>query len=102
MRLTIVKEDSLVIIDNYPIRFDLTPFNLSRNFWALQWYGDEGEVEYLDHNEIIYDLTEYQLIIGEYHRLQEALEMQPEPMPYPDIRKDPGVDNEAINHANTE
>lgn len=102
MRVTIVKEDSLVIIDNYPIRFDLTPFNLSRNFWALQWYGEEGETEYLDHNQKIDDLTPYQPIIDEYNRLKEALENQPEPKPHPEPRPeaeskpetDPGLDKE--------
>ena len=92
MRMTIVKEDNLVIIDNYPITFDLTPFLLPKTFWAMQWYEDFGEEEYLDRNEIIHNLYPYQPIIDEYKRLKELIDNQPGPKPYPGT--DPGVDED--------
>ena len=39
MRLTIVKDDNLVIVDKRAIRFDLAPYDLPEKFHALQWYG---------------------------------------------------------------
>lgn len=80
MRVTIVRDDNLVIIDQRPIHFDLAPFALPAHLRALQWRGDQGEIEYDDGtlNEVIDDLTPYQPIIDEYHRLT-ALEDQPPP-----------------------
>ncbi len=77
---TIVKDDNLVIVDQHPIRFDLTPFYLAENFHALQWYRDYGEEEFNDGtlNHSIDDMSSYQPIIDEYNRLKE-IEDNPTP-----------------------
>ena len=47
MRITIIKADSLVMVDGFAISgIDLS--SLPANFHALQWYGENGEVEYVD------------------------------------------------------
>lgn len=68
MRLTIVKDDGLVIIDGL-VMMGIDTSALPSNFHALQWYGDKGEVEYTDpqtgmhQNEPIDDITPYQAFI---------------------------------------
>ncbi|WP_252180219.1 phage tail assembly chaperone [Endozoicomonas sp. 4G] len=104
MRLTIVKDDNLVIIDKRAIRFDLSPFKLPDNFHALQWYGKElppakpsythvmntetlsgtfkpGEIEFNDgtNNKLITDVDEFQPIIDEYMRLAKIEDNPSEP-----------------------
>ena len=44
MRLTIVKDDNTVIVDGERHAVDLS--DLSADFHALQWAGEDGEVEY--------------------------------------------------------
>ena len=81
MRLTIIKDDNLVIIEKRPIRFDLSPYELPENFHTLQWNNDFGEEEYNDGtpNKSIGDFTPYQPIIDEYMRLQEIEDNPPPP-----------------------
>ena len=81
MRLTIVKDDNLVIIDQHSIQFDLTPFLLAENFHALQWYEDHGEEEFNDGtaNKEITDISPYQPIIDEYERLKDIEDNPPPP-----------------------
>lgn len=81
MRVTIVKDDNLVIIDKHPIRFDLSPFHLPKNFHALQWNGSNGEEEFNDgtHNKTITSLKDYSPILDEYMRLDELEDNPPEP-----------------------
>ena len=81
MRVTIVKDDNLVIIEKRPIRFDLSPYGLPKKFHALQWDNDFGEEEYNDGttNKSIGDLSRYQPIIDEYMRLQEIEDNPPPP-----------------------
>ena len=80
MQLTLVKDDSLVIVDQRLIRFDLTPFNLPDNLHAVQWYKDNGEEEFNDGtpNNPINDISPYQPIIDEHERLK-AIEDNPPP-----------------------
>lgn len=81
MRLTIVKDDNLVILEKHPIKFDLTPFNLPKNFHALQWYNEQGEEEFNDGtpNKKITSLNDYHSILDEYMRLADIEDTQPEP-----------------------
>ena len=65
MRLTIIPSDKVVIKDGkalHGLNFTLAGIR------AVQWYGNKGEVEYLDGspNEIIDDLSPYQSIIDIY------------------------------------
>lgn len=46
MKVTIVKEDNAVHVDNEPLNLDLTGVNFPANFWALQWNGSSGHIEY--------------------------------------------------------
>lgn len=84
MRLTIVKDDDLVIVDQHPIRFDLTPFLLPENLHALQWYEDHGEEEFNDGtpNNPINDISPYQPIIDEHSRLKIIEDNPPPPDEY--------------------
>jgi len=46
MRVTIVKEDNVVLVDGEALNFDLSTITLPENFWALQWNGSSGHIEY--------------------------------------------------------
>jgi len=46
MRVTIVKEDNVVLVDGEALNFDLSTITFPENFWALQWNGSSGHVEY--------------------------------------------------------
>ena len=46
MKVTIVKEDNAVHVDNEPLNLDLSGVNFPANFWALQWNGSSGHIEY--------------------------------------------------------
>ncbi|MGY2987726.1 hypothetical protein [Bradyrhizobium sp. USDA 4508] len=45
MRVTIVVDDNLVIIDGRPAKVDLSPLKRDQ-IHAVQWYGAYGEVEF--------------------------------------------------------
>ena len=79
MNITIVFEDNLVIIDNKPQRFDLSPYSFPAAFWALQWRNDQGEIEFnnTEPNQMITELPEWTTaIISEHARLTEQ-DIQP-------------------------
>lgn len=80
MRLTIVKEDNLVLIDRQVQTFDLSGYELPESFWALQWQETSGEIEYTDKNnekiDVLPDWTK--LIIAEHQRLTEEQKLQQE------------------------
>ena len=46
MKLTIVKEDNVVHVDNQALELDLSTITFPENFWALQWNGSSGHIEY--------------------------------------------------------
>jgi hypothetical protein len=46
MKVTIVKEDNKVHVDNNALDIDLTGVAFPENFWALQWNGSSGHIEY--------------------------------------------------------
>ena len=46
MKLTILKEDNMVHVDGKPLELDLSTITFPENFWALQWNGSSGHIEY--------------------------------------------------------
>ena len=83
MRLIIVPEDSLVIVDGVPVNIDLLGFSELIGVHAVQWYGDKGEVEFKDggvSNSIVTDVSPYMDVVAahgvEVVRLAEAAEAQ--------------------------
>jgi hypothetical protein len=51
MRLTIVAEDRFVSIDGLGFfELDLLDCQVPENVWALQWYGDHGQIEFTDNS----------------------------------------------------
>lgn len=46
MKLTIVKEDNMVLVDSHGLELDLSTITFPQNFWALQWNGSSGHIEY--------------------------------------------------------
>lgn len=66
-RVTVVKEDNVVIVDGNIINTcDLS--GLASNIHAIQWDGSSGEIEYNDGtvNEAITSISDYQSIIDEH------------------------------------
>lgn len=89
MRLTVVKEDTLVIIDGIGFRgIDMS--SMSADFWALQWYDTWGEKELIDPdtrvktNVPVDDLSPYQSLIDQWNTRKEESEI-PQPPPEPEI-----------------
>ena len=80
MRLTIVKEDNLVLIDRQVQTFDLSGYELPESFWALQWQETSGEIEYTDkNNEKIDTVPEWtKPIIAKHRRLTEEQKLKQE------------------------
>lgn len=66
MKLTIIKEDQLVAKDGNNLSpIDMT--GLAANFWALQWDGSAGEIEYTDApNETITSISDYQFMVDRF------------------------------------
>ena len=85
MDVTIVEDDDLVIVDGYPLNFDLLSFYRPPGFWALQWRekNNSGEIEYRNKpNEKIYSLNDFHPIINEHQRLKkEKEEEENKPVP---------------------
>ena len=75
MRLTIIPNDKVVIKDG--LAFHGLNFTLA-NIRAIQWYGNKGEVEYLDGspNAVIDDITPYQSIVDIYNAEKAKLEAE--------------------------
>lgn len=75
MRLTIVKDDNIIIKDNRPISVNLS--TLPEDFHALQWLNDSGHIEFKTRNKAnqeISDLTPYQNLIDLYDQEKKRLD----------------------------
>lgn len=84
MRVTIVKDDNIVIVDGEACAVDCS--QLPTNFHALQWSGEHGEVEYAsvrcNHcggrskkaNEVVFDLAPYQPYVDAWQLAKAAAE----------------------------
>lgn len=82
MRVTIVKDDNIVIVDGVARVVDCSA--LPENFHALQWDGSRGEVEYAatrcghcgarskKGNDILSELGEYQVYVDRWKAAEEA------------------------------
>lgn len=79
MRLTINKADSAVYVDGVMYNVDCSA--LPADFWALQWYGDHGDIEWVDptkpyhyavRNDTITDITPYQSYIDGWNAAKAA------------------------------
>ena len=78
MKITIVKDDNLVMVDGIGLQF---PFEIDANIWSIQWQDNEGEIEYVDEtpNLSINDFTGFQYLIDAYNLekiIQEENEAQ--------------------------
>jgi hypothetical protein len=60
MRLTVIPEDGTVSVDNVA-HTELTLVNIPDNVNALQWYHNEGEIEYNGYEEKITELPDWAL-----------------------------------------
>ena len=87
MRLTIIKDDSRVIINgiNYEIDISALPVGIH----AIQWYETQGEIEWKDErgrmvrNEEISSITDYQWIIDAWNlkHVEELAKPPASPIP---------------------
>ena len=69
MQLTIVRPDSLVIVDGQSQHFDLSGFDLPPNLHALQWSLDRGHMEYTNQpNDNLNTLPDWTTAVIEEHR----------------------------------
>jgi hypothetical protein len=82
MRLTIIKDDSTVIIGGIYYSIDLSILPIG--FHALQWYNTYGEIEWKDErgrmvrNQEISSITDYQWIIDAWN-IKHAEELAKHP-----------------------
>lgn len=81
VKIAIIPEDSIVVVDKKGYSgLDLS--FLLPSVHAVQWYGAEGEVEYVDaqgrptHNETITDFTPYQPALDAWQAAKAAEEAE--------------------------
>lgn len=73
-RVSIIVEDGLIVVNGVELRTDTTDL-VNEQKHAVQWYGDHGEVEYIDHakpNETITDFAPYQVYVDNAKPLGHA------------------------------
>ena|ERR1700757_63319 len=82
MRVTIVVDDDLVLVDGKPAKVDLSHL-IADNIHAVQWYGDRGEVEFRsdpmgdrEPNERIKEFVVFQKYVDAWRIQREADEEQ--------------------------
>ena len=80
MQLTIVKPDSLVILDRRSQSLNLTDFDIPGNLHALQWQDKQGHIEYSNQpNDTISQLPGWaEPVIQEHRRLTELQDTERE------------------------
>lgn len=80
MKVTIIKDDNIVIVNNRSCKLDLTGF--PSNIHAIQFDNGSGHIEFNDgtSNKKITDLSEYQVYIT---RWQDAIALEDAPAPEP-------------------
>lgn len=71
MRLSIIVEDKIVVLNGKPLSFD---FTIDPDIWAIQWYGNKGSIELVDgKNKSIDDIDEFTYIIESFHNEEDRL-----------------------------
>lgn len=90
MRLTIIRDDNLVIVDGRPLRIDCSA--LPQSVSAVQWYGDHGEVETTDGdgrraNLAMQSMDDYQSLVDAWQAEADRLSNLPPPPPPPVSRR---------------
>lgn len=80
MRLTIIRDDNVVIVDGRALSVDLS--GLPDNLHAVQWDGLAGHVEYNDGtaNEKLEDIASWQSVVDAWEAARQAGEA-PQPGP---------------------
>lgn len=72
MRLTLIRTDGFISIDGVGYNVDLS--TIDQTIHALQWYEDQGEIEYADsrgrivENVEITSLDDFQYVISLWHQ----------------------------------
>lgn len=88
MRVTIIKDGGLVVVDGFAIR-GLDTSSLPSDFHALQWYGDKGEAEFIDsdsgamRNESETSLDAYQACLDAWTAAKHLIDNPPPAPPAP-------------------
>jgi hypothetical protein len=79
MRVTIVVDDNIVLVNGQPAHVDLSPL-IKDNIHAVQWYDSKGEVEFRaddplgdrQPNERISDFTPFNRYVEKWKAQREA------------------------------
>jgi hypothetical protein len=79
MRVTIVVDDNIVLVDGKPAHVDLSPL-IEDHIHAVQWYDSKGEVEFRaddpmgdrEPNERITDFSPFQSYVEKWKLQREA------------------------------
>lgn len=83
MRVTIIRDDNLIIIDGRQINVDLS--DMPSDLHALQWYGDHGEIERQGMmNQPISSLADFMVWITRWNDAALALDNPPAHVPTPE------------------
>ncbi len=76
MHITIIRQDRTVGIDGEFYRIKEVQ-ELPRNFWALQWNGTSGTIEWTDKPSTnITSLSEYQFILQAWQQAKDKFSMR--------------------------
>lgn len=83
MRLTIIRDDDVVLVDGRALHVDL-PLLLPANLHAVQWDGLAGHVEYNDGtpNERLENIAAWQSVVDAWEAVREVADA-PKPSPDP-------------------
>ena len=84
MRITMVRDDNLVLVDGVGLIVDLS--DMPADLHAVQWYGDAGHVERQGMmNQPINSLADFQKWISRWNAAAAAAANPPEPAPPPSV-----------------
>ena len=99
-RVTIIPSDSIIQVDN--VAYVVT-FESDAAIHAIQWLGEEGEIEFVGHkepNKVIKGISDYAKYVKPYVSLWEAARQAGEEA-QPAEEKDPAIRERIFNSAIT-